>query len=105
MTETEFNLKVDDVLLKLERSIEAVDADIDFELNEGILQMEFADGSQIIINRQTPNREIWVAARSGGFHFSWDGSQWKSMREQRELCDLLSECASLQSGEKVIFHI
>lgn len=105
MTETEFNLKVDDVLLKLERSIEDIDADIDFELNEGILQMEFADGSQIIINRQTPNREIWVAARSGGFHFSWDGSQWNSVREQRELCDLLSECASIQSGGKVIFHL
>ena len=104
MTETEFNQNVDNVLLKLERSIESASADIDFELSEGILEIDFPDGSKIIINRQAFNREIWVAARSGGYHFTWDGNQWLSNREQRELFDLLSECVSVQSGEKIIFQ-
>ena len=44
-------------------------ADVDWSLNDGILEIDCGDGGKIIVNRHVPNREIWVAARSGGFHF------------------------------------
>jgi CyaY protein len=102
MTETEFNMKVDSILLSIERSIEKGDADIDFDSSGGILEMSFADGSKIIVNRQMPNREIWVAARSGGYHFAWRDGSWRGTRDGRELFFVLSECASRQSGGVVI---
>jgi CyaY protein len=101
MTESEFNARVDETLLLIERSLEASDADIDFESTAGILEIEFADGSRIIVNRQTPNREIWVAARSGGFHFALKNEAWRGTRDDRELFEVLSECASLQAGVPV----
>ena len=101
MTETEFNAKVESILLSIERSLEATDADIDFESTGGLLEMGFADGSKIVVSRQTPNREIWVAARSGGFHFAWRDGVWRGTRDGRELFVVLSECASQQAGEAV----
>ncbi|MBA2690521.1 MAG: iron donor protein CyaY [Burkholderiales bacterium] len=102
MTETEFNAKVDDVLLTIERSLEASDVDLDFESNSGILEISFADGGKIIVNRQTPNREIWVAARSGGFHFAWKDQAWRGTRDARELFAVLTQCVSEQAGEPVV---
>lgn len=101
MTESEFNARVDETLLLIERSLEASDADLDFESTGGILEIDFADGSKIIINRQTPNFEIWVAARSGGFHFSLKNESWRGTRDDRELFAVLSECASMQAGVPV----
>ena len=46
-----------------------------------MLEIEFADGSKIIVNRHGAAREIWVAARSGGFHFRWDGAAWRDTRD------------------------
>jgi len=102
MTETEFNAQVDQILLGVERSIEAANADVDFELNGGVLEITFANDTKIIVNRQTPNREIWVAARSGGFHFAYRDGCWLGSRDGRELFDVLSECASQQSGERIV---
>jgi len=101
LSETEFNRLVDETLLKIETALERSDVDLDFESAAGILQVSFDDGSKIIINRQTPNREIWVAARSGGFHFRLENGQWRGTRDGRDLFAVLSECASQQAGEAV----
>jgi len=61
----------------------------------------FADGSKIIVNRHGVAREMWVAARAGGFHFRWDGGAWRDTRDGAELLEKLSVLASQQSGEKV----
>ena len=102
MTETEFNAEVDAVLLAIEHSLETSDADLDFEATSGILEISFSDGSKIIVNRQTPTREIWVAARSGGFHFACKDGKWLGTRDGRELFAALSECATRQAGEAVV---
>ncbi len=102
MTETEFNTKVDEVLLDIEQLLEAADVDADFESGEGILQISFPGGGKLIVNRQAVNQEIWVAARSGGYHFAWKEDGWYGTRDGRELFVVLSECASQQSGKTVI---
>ena len=78
------------------------EADIDFELAAGgVLEIEFADGSKIIVNRHAVAREIWVAAKAGGFHFRWDGQSWLDTRDGAELMAKLSALASQQAGEVV----
>ena len=69
MNESDFHVRVDAILSKLEEAFDELEIDIDSELSSGILTLTFENGSKVIVNRQTPNREIWVAAKSGGFHF------------------------------------
>ena len=70
----------------------------DWNLLDGILEIECADGSKLIVNRHVPNREIWVAARSGGFHFRADGGEWRDTRSGKELAALLTGLLRDQAG-------
>ena len=75
MNDAEFATLSGVALDRIEQQLEASGADLDFDLAAGgVLEIEFADGSKIIVNRHGVAREIWVAARSGGFHFRWDGA-------------------------------
>jgi CyaY protein len=102
MDDKEFCALADNILARVEAALEASDADIDFELAAGgVLEIEFADGSKIIVNRHGVAREVWVAARAGGFHFRWDGTCWRDTRDGAELMEKLSLLASQQAGETV----
>jgi CyaY protein len=102
MDDKEFARLADETLSRIENALEASDADLDFELQAGgILEIEFADGSKIIVNRHSVAKEIWVAARSGGFHFRHDGSVWRDTRDGAELFEKLSALAGEQAGQAV----
>lgn len=103
MNEREFEALAGEALQQIERAVEASGIDADFELKEGgVLELEFDNGSKIIVNRHGTAREIWVAARSGGFHFRWDGQAWRDTRDGSELFAALSKLVSAQSGTGVI---
>ena len=102
MDEAEFNQSVDAALGRIERGIEA--ADLDFETPaDGIIEIEFDDGSKIIINRHGVAREIWVAARSGGFHFKPQAGAWLDTKTGEDLFQKLAELIVAQGGEAVTF--
>jgi CyaY protein len=103
MDDKDFNRLADAMLARIEAALEASGADLDFELGAGgVLEIEFADDSKIIVNRHGVAKEIWVAARAGGFHFRWDGSEWRDTRDNAELLAKLSQLASQQAGESVV---
>jgi CyaY protein len=105
MNESEFAALAERVLERLEKALEESGVEADIELKEGgILELEFANGSKVIINRHGPAREIWVAARSGGYHFRWDGEAWRDTREGAELFAALSKIISSQGGQAVLLH-
>jgi CyaY protein len=105
MDDSEFNARAEQAMNRIEMALEASAADIDFELaSAGVLEIEFADGSKIIVNRHGVAREIWIAARSGGFHFRWDGEVWRDTRDGVELMERLSLLASQQAGEPVCLN-
>jgi CyaY protein len=102
MEEREFNALADKMLAQIEQALEGCEADIDFELKDGgVLEITCENGSKVIINRHTAAREIWVAARSGGFHFRNDGARWIGTRDGEELLVAVSRCLSEQTGEPV----
>lgn len=102
MNEAEFEKLADAVLAQVEAALERCGLDLDLELKEGgVLEVGFASGSKLIVNRHRAAREIWVAATSGGFHFRWDGAAWRDTRNGTELFDALSALASAQGGSAV----
>jgi len=102
MDDREFNGLADVVLAQIESALEGSDADIDFERAAGgVLEIEFSDGSKIIVNRHGVAREVWVAAKAGGFHFRWDGAVWRDTRDGAELMEKLSALVSQQAGQTV----
>ena len=105
LSDTEFEQLATRALERIEAALEACGLDADFELKEGgVLEIEFADASKIIVNRHSAAREIWVAARAGGFHFRWDGSAWRDTRDGSELFAALSKLVSAQGGEPVLLR-
>lgn len=101
MNESEFDKKATDTLLRIEQGIEESGADIDFEAAGGILTLEFANGTKIIINKQGAARQIWVAAKSGGYHYGFVDGQWINDQGGGELMSELSRFIREQSDEKV----
>ena len=102
--EKQFNQLAEATMSAIEEAVEASGADIDYDTISDILTLEFADGSKIIINKQGPTRQLWVAARSGGYHFDYDPEQRRWVLDsnpQQELFECLSRYCSEQAGETV----
>jgi len=101
-TDTAFIASADAVLAAVGAALDAAladaDNDADWSLNDGILEVECEDGSKLIVNRHVPNREIWVAARSGGFHFRAHAGSWRDTRSGGELSAQLTELLREQAG-------
>jgi CyaY protein len=105
MTESEFETLAGAALAALESAFEASLPDADVQTKgEGVLEIEFEDGSKMVINRHGAAREIWVAAKSGGFHFRYDGALWRDTRDGTELFAAVSKLASQQGGAPVLLR-
>lgn len=103
MNESEFERIADAAIAALERAFESGVPDADVQAKgTGMLEVEFEDGSKMVINRHSAAREIWVAARSGGFHFRYDGTGWRDTRDGTELFAAVSRLASQQAGVPVL---
>jgi CyaY protein len=103
MTASEFDSMADTTLERIAQALDESGADCDCEpKGAGVLELEFADASRIIINRQSAAQEIWLAAKSGGYHFRWNGAKWADTRDGGELFATLSKLVSGQSGRPVI---
>ena len=107
MTDTEFLDRAESLLKAVEvacdRINDTTDADIDNQRSGGMVTLTFADRSQIVINLQKPLHEVWLAARTGGYHFKWQQDQWQDTKGQGDFYAQLSRNASLQAGEPLQF--
>jgi CyaY protein len=94
----------------LEAADDALDLDLDVERQGGnVINIRFRDRSVIVVNTQAPLHEIWVAAKSGGYHYRWAGTLanplWLDTKTGREILSDLSEFASNQAGQKVTISL
>jgi len=103
LSDSEFEALADAALAALERAFDSSGLDADVQAKgAGVLEIEFANGARMVINRHGAAREIWVAAKSGGFHFRHDGSAWRDTRDGSELFAAVSRIASALGGAPVI---
>ena len=110
MTESEF-LKLADMTLRaietaLELAADNTEFDVECSRSGNVLEIEIIDnGSKVIVNSQTPMQEIWLAAKSGGFHYKRHHEQWINTRDGSELFQSLSAMLTAQSGCQVMLEI
>ncbi|NIG98232.1 MAG: iron donor protein CyaY [Serratia symbiotica] len=105
MNNSEFHQLADQLMLNIEETLDdfAGNADIDYEIHGGVMTLIFENGSKIIINRQEPLHQIWLATKANGYHFNYCDGIWLCDRSGQPFYRLLSEAASMQAGEGVSF--
>lgn len=104
MTDSEFLELAEMLYQKIENNIEISGADIDFDHNGALLTLEFENRSKIIINRQQPLHQVWLATLENGHHYDYKEGVWIDDRSGHEFLSFLSKAIAKQSGEKVIFN-
>ncbi|MFQ6372630.1 iron donor protein CyaY [Shewanella sp. YIC-542] len=107
MTDTEYHQLVDNMFdiieTAVEDAIDNADADVDIDASGNVLQLEFADGSKIVINKQEPLHEIWLATPTGGYHFGYVNGQWLDGRNNNEFLPFVQTAIAQQSGLQLSF--
>jgi CyaY protein len=104
MNETEFMALAEHTLDRIERQAddwsarEDVDLDIEVMRNGNVLNLVFEDGTTIVVNSQAAVQELWLAARSGGFHYRYAGADWQDTRGGPSLNEALSQICSTAAG-------
>lgn len=107
MTDQEFLNRAEAALAAIEQGCDRInedtDADIDNQRVGGMITLTFVNRSQVVVNLQPPLHEIWLAARTGGYHYRHDGQQWRDTKSGEELFAVLSREVSLQAGQALKF--
>ena len=104
MNESEFLNTTDALFDRIETALDDAGVDVDIDRNGNVLQLEFDDGAKLIVNRHLPNQEVWLAARSGGFHYrlNADGA-WEDTRGGESLLRALTQLVASITGTDVTF--
>jgi CyaY protein len=98
------------LLQSIEVALEAADDELDLDLDVerqggNVINIRFRDKSVIVVNTQPPLHEIWVAAKSGGYHYRWAGTMatplWLDTKTGKELLGDLTRFASAQAGQAI----
>lgn len=101
MNDSQYNFIADELLLAIEEAIEDCGEDIDYEGVTGLLTLTFKNGTKIIINKQAPLHEIWVATKFNGHHFHMENDQWIDKRGGDEFWQFLSDAVGKQANASV----
>ena len=97
MNDSQYNLIADELLLAIEEAIEDSGVDIDYEGVGGLLTLTFLNTTKVIINKQAPLQEIWVATKFNGHHFTLNDNSWVDKRSGDEFWQFLSKAISIQA--------
>jgi CyaY protein len=103
MTDSEFNECLEELFQQIEEVFDEQDTDVDAENSGGILTIEFENGSTIVLSRQIATHQLWMAARSGGYHFEFTNNQWQCTRTDRPFFRALTEECLQQAGVAIAF--
>ncbi len=109
MTDLEFQDRAEALLSAVESACDRIndetDADVDNQRVGGMITLTFPNRSQIVINLQKPLHEVWMAARSGGYHYKFDGQAWMDTKGHGEFFSNLSRYAGEQAGLPLQFGV
>ena len=105
LSEARFHDLVDATQQALEDLFDETDLDLDMENSAGVLTIKFENGSQLIFSRQEPLRQLWLADKSGGFHFDYDeeSKKWICEKSEELLGEMLERIVWERAGEKLDF--
>lgn len=94
MTESEYLQQSQALFNTILAHIESAHPDLDALASGAVLEIENNDGQKIIVNQQAAMQEVWLASRSGGYHFKWDGAVWINTRDGADFWQYLNEAVA-----------
>lgn len=105
LEEKEYHQLIDELQQLVEDKLEEVELDVDIDNANGVLTIEFANGSQLILSRQPALQQLWIAAKSGGYHLAYDTvlNNWMVVNSNEQVNDLLQRLIKEQTNELVSF--
>lgn len=101
MTDQEYHQLIDDLFINLEEQVDECEVDLDYESASGILEIIFPDSSKIILNKQAPLHQLWVATKFNGHHFEQRQGQWIDNRSGAEFWQFMNDAATRQAGQSI----
>lgn len=106
MKESDYHQLIDELFIRIEEALDELESvDIDYESAEGILTLIMPDQSKIILNKQTPLLQLWVATKFNGHHFNYENGQWIDERFGGEFYQFIDEAISKQANASVALNI
>jgi CyaY protein len=102
MNEAMFLTLAEQTLTELEDAIDDSNGPLDYENNGSVMTIDCEDSdSQVIVSRQLAMHQLWVAAKSGGYHCDWQNEQWFCKTTGETLKQLLDRVLSEQSDDSL----
>lgn len=101
LSDIDYNALIETAFTAIEDAVDASDLDLDCETGIGMLTIDCGSGGPLIFSRQSPTRELWLAARSGGYHFAWREGGWVCTRSGRSLQDVFAQVTEEQAGTSI----
>ncbi len=101
MRETEFIELAESTLQRIQSAVEAIGDELEVDRQGNVLTIEFDDGFQIVINKQTPTRQLWLASLKGGHHYERNGEQWLDTRSRHSIAEDLSALLTQKLGRNI----
>ncbi len=100
MSDPEYDARVEETYAAVEEALDAIDDDLDYETGGGVLTVTFTNGTSMVFSRQPPVRQLWLACRSGGFHYEYDANagDWRNTRDGSLLRPFVVEQMQQQGG-------
>ncbi|CEG00980.1 Frataxin/CyaY [Ostreococcus tauri] len=70
----------------VEALVESTDLEVDVSLENGVLMVECGKSGTFVLNKQTPNKQIWLASPvSGPLRYDYVSQRWLNMRDGHSL--------------------
>ncbi len=101
MTDHEYHQLAEALMFTIEEQVDDCEADLDYESAQGILEIIFPDRSKIVINKQAPLHQVWVATKFNGHHFEMRDGQWIDNRSGAEFWSFINEASTRQAGQEI----
>jgi len=76
MDEKRYRELADAALRDILDLFDEVDVDeADAESTGDVITVRYSDGSRLVVNTQSPAKQMWLAGAGRGWHFSWDEAE------------------------------
>lgn len=99
-----FYVLVNNFFSKIEDSLDLHDQiDFDYEIQDYVITITFENKSLIIINKQEPLKQIWLATKVNGHHFNYKNNEWICNRSNKNFWEIFENACSIQSNNDFIF--
>ena len=104
MDDTEFDEIAHAELAYLEDKLEEVDPDVvEVTTSDGVVTLELADGTRVVVNSHRAARQIWMAAVVEAWHFDPEpDGRWRTQNHE-ELRQTLAAVIEGHTGVRVDF--